>query len=80
MYPVLLKNAQGTFEHAVDVMHLKIQLQVSLAYLDVTFLFLKSLKAHIEEMWYVLELVKDDDVTNKLKKCEYFPNTTKYLR
>lgn len=77
--PFWLKNVQGTFHRAMDVILLTFQRQLHSCTWTTSWYFLKSPETHIKHVWLVLTILLDACVTVKLKKCDFNFNRISYL-
>lgn len=63
----------------MDVILSTIRWQYALVYLDDVIVYSRSIEAHLDHVYSVLQLLKDAGVTLQLKKCQFFTDNVDYL-
>ena len=77
--PFGLCNAPATFQRALDIILAGYRWQTCLVYLDDVIVFSRNEEDHIRHVREVLTALRDAGVTLKLRKCEFFTTSVKYL-
>ena len=77
--PFGLKNAPATFQRALDMILAGVRWQFALVYLDDVIVYSRTVDEHEEHVRAVLRLLQSAGVTLKLKKCEFFSTSVRYL-
>ena len=77
--PFGLSNAPATFQRVLDIVLARYRWQTCLVYLDDVIIFSKNMDDHVGHVREVLTALRDAGVTLKLKKCEFFKDTVRYL-
>lgn len=70
--PVGLRNARGTYQVTMDIIHATVKWQFALAYLENIVIFSETPEEHIHHTQEILTLLKNAEVTLKLRKCQVF--------
>ena len=77
--PFGLRNAQATFQRALDIILSGVRWQTRLIYLDDVMIFYKDIASHLGHVDEILTLLRQAGITLKLKKCEFFQPRFHYL-
>jgi transposase InsO family protein len=77
--PFGLCNAPATFQRAIDVILSSVRWQCALTYLDDIIVFSATLEQHLHDLDRVLTLLHNAGVTLKLRKCQFFRDSVRYL-
>lgn len=72
-----LKNAPGTLQRVIDVILYQVKWKYAMVYLDDAIVFRKSPEEHFTNIAEALRLIRDADVTLKLKSALYYSLGTK---
>lgn len=70
--PFGLKNAPGTFQRVIDVILSQAKWKYALIFIEDILVFSKSVKDNMTHLRKVLNLLKEEGLTLKLKKCKLF--------
>lgn len=73
-----LKNAPTTFQRIMDVILGTVKWQFALFYFDEIIFFLNTVSEQVEQVRQALQLLSENVVTLKLKKCSCFTETIEY--
>lgn len=74
-----LKNAQGTFQQAMDVIQALVKWQTALVYQNDIVIFSKTPEAHIANVKQGLKLLHTTETALKLEKWRFFTDIVEYL-
>jgi hypothetical protein len=77
--PFGLRNAQATFQRAIDIILSGFKWKTCLVYLDDVIVFSQSKKDHLAHVAEALTLPGNAGLSLKLKKCHFFAETVDYL-
>jgi len=77
--PFGLSNAPATFQRALDIILARYRWQTCLVYLDDVIVFSSREEDHIGHVREVMQALHKAGVTLKLRKCEFFQNSVRYL-
>ena len=77
--PFGLTNAPATFQRAVDILLARFKWRTCLVYLDDIIVFSNNLDDHLSHVREIMRVLQDAGITLKLKKCEFFTDSVKYL-
>ena len=77
--PFGLSNAPATFQRVLDIVLSRYRWQTCLVYLDDVIIFSKNMDDHVKHVREVLTALRDAGVTLKLKNCEFFKDSVRYL-
>lgn len=77
--PFGLKNAPGTFQRAIDVILAFIKWQTAILYLEDVIFFSHDAKKHNHRGERVLSLMREAEMTLKLKKFFFISDKIDYL-
>ena len=77
--PFGLSNAPATFQRVLDIVLSRYRWQTCLVYLDDVIIFSKNRDEHIQHVREVLTSLRDAGVSLKLRKCEFFKSSVRYL-
>ena len=77
--PFGLSNAPATFQRVLDIILARYRWQTCLVYLDDVIVFSSREEDHVEHVREVLNALHEAGVTLKLRKCEFFKKSVRYL-
>lgn len=77
--PFGLINAPATFQRALDLILSGVRYEFALVYLDDIIIFSKTFDEHMAHLSHVLGLLKDANISLKLKKCAFAKQEVQYL-
>ena len=77
--PFGLTNAPASFQRALDIILVAHKWQRCLIYIDDIIIFSKTHEEHFEDVEKVLAALHEANVSIKLRKCDFFTKTVKYL-
>lgn len=73
-------NAPATFQRAVEISNIRfIMWRICLIYLDKITVFSDNLDDHLIHVREVMTVLQDADIQLKLRNCDFFTDTVKYL-
>lgn len=78
--PFGLTNSPGMFQRAVDIVLSSVRWKFAILYLNDVTVFSKTRDAPLTHLKAVLTLLKDAELTLKLRKCLFLQGLVKYLR
>ena len=77
--PFGLSNAPATFQRALDIILARYRWQTCLVYLEDVIVFSSKEEDHVKHVREVLQALHEAGVTLKLRKCEFFKRSVRYL-
>ena len=77
--PFGLMNAPATFQRTLDVLLNKYNWKSCLVYLDDVIIFSEDIETHFKDVDNILGTLSRAGISLKLKKCEWFTKSVKYL-
>lgn len=77
--PSGLCNAPSTFQRLMQHIFGDKQCESLLLYLDDIVVFLSTAKQHLEQLWVVLDRLRNEGLKAKLSKCSFFQREVHYL-
>lgn len=72
-------KAPNTFQRTLDILHCGFQCISCSVYIDDSIIYSKSFGEHTKQVNDILKVLQGAVVFMKLKKCDVFLNTVKYL-
>ena len=77
--PFGLTNAPATFQRTLDILLSRYKWKTCLVYLDDVIIFSRDIESHLDHVEQILTVLHNAGVSLKLKKCNFFTDTVKYL-